>query len=387
MDRPQETATQTINNDETKENGNGNQNESRRLNLVHLNPIYKWIDSGEFDDYLRAHKAVVCATTASLLSTFAGYPLDSLKSRLQASRVPITVPRLARTILREEGIAGFYRGLWIPLVTISAVRAISFTIYNETKETLHKPIEQGGYGWSKDSRLSVGASGAVGGALAGGLISVGSTPFELVKVRRQLEYSIAAAKGIHIVKPPSTWSAVLDIFRGGSGGGAPKGITALWTGLRLHFIRDTMGTALYFFEYDSMRHLLGRLPNNEQGPTPVWAPIPPSFIPFVCGSLAGVSSWAIIYPLDVVKTKTQQRALAGEKYRGPFETLSRLIRGPATAPRSHFDGFMRLYRGLGVSALRSVTTHGLLWTILDSVSSWIDKRPYRDHGAVTYWPS
>ena len=115
------------------------------------------------------HKAVVCATTASLLSTFAGYPLDSIKSRLQASRTPITVPRLTVNIFREEGIAGFYRGIWIPLVTISAVRAVSFTIYNGTKERLH-----GKFGWSRDSLVSVASSGALGGALAGCLISFGS---------------------------------------------------------------------------------------------------------------------------------------------------------------------------------------------------------------------
>ncbi|KDN49325.1 hypothetical protein RSAG8_02027, partial [Rhizoctonia solani AG-8 WAC10335] len=38
----------------------------------------------------RRNKTVVCATSASLLSTLAGYPLDSLKSRLQASRTPIS---------------------------------------------------------------------------------------------------------------------------------------------------------------------------------------------------------------------------------------------------------------------------------------------------------
>ncbi|KAG8778700.1 hypothetical protein FRC16_003751 [Serendipita sp. 398] len=314
---------------------------------------------------------------------------------MATSRTSITVPRLAANILREEGIAGFYRGIWIPLVTISAVRAVSFTIYNETKDKLHGP-----YGWSRERLLSVGASGAVGGALAGCLISIGSVrecdfhvskdvvltspqAFELVKVRRQLEYSIAAAKGIQIVKPPSTWSAIKDIVRGANGdkmggtGNSPKGITALWTGMRLHWLRDTSGTALYFFEYDSMRYLLGRLPNGEQGPTPYWAPIHASIIPFVCGSLAGVSSWAIIYPLDVVKTKTQQRALSGLKYRGPIETLKRLLRGPEEAPRTMLAGFARLYRGLGVSAIRSVTTHGLLWTILDAVSGWIDHRPIR----------
>ena len=66
-----------------------------------------------------------------------------------------------------------------------------------------------------------------------------------------------------------------------------------------NLVRDTAGTALYFFEYDAMRHLLGRQRSGEQGPPPPWLPIPVSLIPFVCGSFAGVTSWALIYPLDV----------------------------------------------------------------------------------------
>ena len=136
-----------------------------------------------------------------------------------------------------------------------------------------------------------------------------------------------------------------------------------------------------------------------------------------------------------VKTKVQQRALAGERYRGVIETLTRLIRGefiiptfmitikniiPSQSPscvyapaflsfhpvfrirspvRNHEEtlipalafvpgpdpqnpkplvaGIGRLYRGLGVSAVRSVTTHGLLWTFFDLVSNYIDRLPVR----------
>lgn len=39
-------------------------------------------------------------------------------------------------------------------------------------------------------------------------------------------------------------------------------------------------------------------------------------------------------------------------------------------------GLTRIYRGLGVSALRSVTTHGLLWTFFDITSNYIDKLPH-----------
>ena len=84
----------------------------------------------------------------------------------------------------------------------------------------------------------------------------------------------------------------------------------MYTGWRLHFVRDTLGTALYFAEYDVMRHLLGRKRDGTssregdglvQGDVPDWAKgwLPKGLIPFLCGSLAGVTSWALIYPVDV----------------------------------------------------------------------------------------
>ncbi|RDB20958.1 putative mitochondrial carrier C29A3.11c [Hypsizygus marmoreus] len=325
------------------------------------NPLY---DPASFHDVLRRNKAVVCALSASYVSTFAGYPLDSLKSRLQTTKTPITIPRLAGLVYREEGIMGFYRGLWIPLMTISFVRAASFTIYSRTKEHFrnHNYL-------CRNSIIDVAITGGISGAMSGALISFTSCPFELVKIRRQLEYTIAASKGISLVKPPGTAEAVRDIVR-------TNGISGLYTGFRLHFLRDTSGTALYFLEYDGMRHLLGRNRSGEQGPTPPWLPIHQSVVPFFCGSLAGVTSWALIYPLDVVKTKVQQRALAGDQYRGVFETLHRLIRGPdPNAPKPLFQGLTRIYRGLGVSAVRSITTHGLLWTLFDLVAKYIDDLP------------
>ncbi|KIK57711.1 hypothetical protein GYMLUDRAFT_45878 [Collybiopsis luxurians FD-317 M1] len=320
--------------------------------------------STAFNDFLGRNKAVVSALSASGISTFAGYPLDSLKSRLQTTKTPITIPRLAMTVYKEEGVAGFYRGLWIPLLTISFVRAASFTIYTSTKEYFQKRQ------WlTRDSIIDVSVIGGISGALSGALISVGSAPFELVKVRRQLEFSIASSKGIHLAKAPGTLEAVRDIFR-------TSGLGGLYTGFRLHLTRDTTGTMLYFLEYDGMRYLLGRQRSGEQGPIPSWLPIHASFVPFVCGSFAGVTSWALIYPLDVVKTKVQQRALAGEKYRGPFETFYRLIRGPdPNNPKPLLAGVTRIYRGLGVSAIRSITTHGLLWTFFDTVANYIDNLP------------
>ena len=99
-----------------------------------------------------------------------------------------------------------------------------------------------------------------------------------------------------------------------------------------------------------------------------------------------------------MKTKVQQRALAGVQYRGPLETLHRLIRGEShllswqnhephyflgpdpNAPKPILLGMARIYRGLGVSALRSITTHGLLWTFFDLTANYIDQLPREPNG-------
>ena len=39
----------------------------------------------------------------------------------------MSVAKLAGVVYREEGITGFFRGLWIPLTTISFVRKSHFT--------------------------------------------------------------------------------------------------------------------------------------------------------------------------------------------------------------------------------------------------------------------
>ena len=141
--------------------------------------------------------------------------MDSLKSRLQTTKTPISVPRIALLVYREEGIIGFYRGLWIPLITISFVRtcsihisvecsgriapgramsgAASFTIYTRTKEFFrdHHLIDH-------SKLLGCATVGGIGGAMAGSLISFGSarvflTGFFLLIfslwVRRQLSNS------------------------------------------------------------------------------------------------------------------------------------------------------------------------------------------------------
>ncbi len=89
-------------------------------------------------------------------------------------------------VYREEGIMGFYRGLWIPLMTISFVRTCgdlpfclygltllqgpqASTIYSRTKENFRENNIL-----CRDSIIDVSLTGGVSGAMSGALISFGS---------------------------------------------------------------------------------------------------------------------------------------------------------------------------------------------------------------------
>ncbi|ORY58692.1 mitochondrial carrier [Leucosporidium creatinivorum] len=295
----------------------------------------------ELNEWLFVNRNTVAAATGSLVSTISGFPLDSVKARLQVKRYSSVLDCVQRTF-RDEGMGGFFRGVTIPLITITAVRTASFSIYSGVKDRLYDEH------WVKPhSASSVVTAGFLGGAASGLLLSCGTSAFEYTKIKLQLEYLIAVKKGIPF-EPRGTVQGFLDLYRQG-------GFRGLYTGFKLHALRDTIGTGFYFSFYDSARYAIAQNPD---------IPIPQFITTFGCGSAAGLASWTLIYPLDLVKAKVQRNALADLPYEKPWAIFRRLSD----------NGFTRLYRGLGVSAARSIFTHGLMWTVLESVRGQITRR-------------
>ena len=121
-------------------------------------------------------RMTVAAAASSAISTVAGFPLDSVKSRLQVKRYSGVLDCVSQTYA-QEGIRGFMRGIWVPLGTITVVRTLSFSIYSGTKNVLK------GYVEGSPNKWQIAGLGFAGGASSGILISTGSCAFELVKVR------------------------------------------------------------------------------------------------------------------------------------------------------------------------------------------------------------
>jgi solute carrier family 25 carnitine/acylcarnitine transporter 20/29 len=57
--------------------------------------------------------------------------LDSLKSRLQSSRESLSLPRLASSVIREEGVGGYVSTMVVTDDTVSGEGSRGF--YNSTR--------------------------------------------------------------------------------------------------------------------------------------------------------------------------------------------------------------------------------------------------------------
>lgn len=66
-----------------------------------------------------AYRTVIAASTSSVLSTFAAFPLDFAKSRMQSYKTTFTA-----TVALIIGTIHFRRGVLPPLISVTVVRSI-----------------------------------------------------------------------------------------------------------------------------------------------------------------------------------------------------------------------------------------------------------------------
>jgi hypothetical protein len=66
-----------------------------------------------------------------------------------------------------------------------------------------------------------------------------------------------------------------------------RGISALWTGFRLHFVRDVAGSGIYFGAYETFKQSLGTYFEIKDPNASTW-------IPGIAGGAAGLVGWTLV---------------------------------------------------------------------------------------------
>ncbi|KAI6377119.1 hypothetical protein MCOR25_002616 [Pyricularia grisea] len=260
-----------------------------------------------------------------------GNPLDVVKVRLQAAQPttaassgPILSPasplpsHTANTPHQSDAAASrsFSRiralaaGTAAPVLGYGALNALLFVSYNRTEALLNSAFA----GSNATSTAAAGSTTGsnlwttwIAGAVGGLATWVVSTPTELVKCRAQLALSSSSSPSS---QPgggaTSSWAVAKHAWR------TEGGIRAFYFGGGVTALRDSIGYGFYFWTYELCSQWIeGRRRERAAG----GAGLVDDFMSseaarvLLAGGLAGVVTWASVFPLDTVKTRVQAQQI------------------------------------------------------------------------------
>ncbi|PIA54565.1 hypothetical protein AQUCO_00900851v1 [Aquilegia coerulea] len=175
---------------------------------------------------------------AGVTSASATYPLDLVRTRLAAQTNVMYYRGIAhalRTICRDEGFLGLYKGLGASLLGVGPSIAISFSVYEtlRTSWQLRRP---------QDSTVLVSLAC---GSLSGIAASTATFPLDLVRRRMQLE----GAGGRSRVYKTGLFGTFGHIMQ-------TEGLCGLYRGILPEYYKVVPSVGLVFMTYEMMKALL-----------------------------------------------------------------------------------------------------------------------------------
>ena len=250
-------------------------------------------------------------------SVIVGHPFDTIKTRMQTNAGHETFAESVRAITRvPEGHGGWrslYRGFWPPLAGSLFFRSYVFSVYGFVYTALDNARPD-----SHSSQASI-AHVFVAGSVAGLARAAVESPLELLKTQQQQEQH----------RGQSPWRISRSVLPW-----VTRGYSA--TAAR------NMPMISAFFTLTEIANQCSAFMREH---------------PFIRGSTVSVVAWAIVWPLDVVKTRIQARAL-GSVSAGLLRECAEVYRGGA------------LYRGLLPGVLRAFFANGAGMFVYQYCQDW-----------------
>jgi len=276
----------------------------------------------------RAMDEAIAGATAGVVGTTLGYPLDSIKTRMQAGA---SSKGIVARIFREEGVRGFYRGVASPLAALTILNTLNFSTYARFRTLIGVSEKRLADGFFEP--LVPLAAAAVGPISA--LIS---TPFELVKT--QMVRSRASLSSSSSSSSSSSLAKAIELVR-------EHGVASLYRGHVVNTSREIVFLSTYFAVYEHTRvHLQA-------------SSLSPSFSIPLAGGISGAIGWFVSFPLDCIKSNIQIKAPAIDGVReGTLQVARALIKS---------KGFVGLYSGVVPSIARAFVVSSSRFTAYEGM--------------------
>ncbi|KAI2602663.1 solute carrier family 25 member 45 [Hypoxylon sp. NC1633] len=262
-----------------------------------------------------------------------GNPLDLLKVRLQA-RDAIPAQSAASYARQFESKSALVTGTAAPVLGYGALNALLFVSYNRSEAIMNAALNTPSNLWT------TWLAGAIGG-LATWVVS---TPTELIKCRAQLSSP-----------PTSSWGIAKQVLQ-------TEGIRGLYFGGVVTALRDGIGYGFYFWSYELSSKWVESNRQNVDNFSQDAAKV------LLCGGLAGVVTWASIFPLDVIKTRVQTQTFdpARISLLGSSPSSQRRLGVIEVARDAYREGGTRVFfRGLAVCSIRAFIVNAVQWAMYE----------------------
>jgi len=249
------------------------------------------------------------------------YPIDLVKTRMQNQRTGSYIGEILyrnsfdcfKKVVRHEGFTGLYRGLLPQLMGVAPEKAIKLTMNDLARDKIRNanggvlPI------WGEI------IAGGVGGASQ----VLFTNPLEIVKIRLQVAGEIASGEKISAV-------AVCREL----------GFFGLYKGARACFLRDIPFSMIFFPTYAHCKPALA----DENGYNS-----PGSLL--LSAAIAGCPAASLVTPADVIKTRLQVVARAGQTtYSGTLDAARKIYAE---------EGFRAFWKGAVARMCRSSPQFGV----------------------------
>ncbi|WOL00658.1 mitoferrin-like [Canna indica] len=283
-------------------------------------------------DGLHFWQFMVAGSIAGLVEHTAMFPVDTLKTRMQAGSPPCQPPlglrQVLRGILATEGPLGLYRGVGAMSLGAGPAHAVYFSVYELSKESLSRGNPNNPFAHAASGVLATVASDAV------------FTPMDTVKQRLQLKSS--PYKGVA--------DCVTRVLRG-------EGIRAFFASYKTTVLMNAPYTAVHFATYEAAKRGLMEISPESASDERV-------VVHATAGAAAGALAAALTTPLDVVKTQLQCQGVCG------CDRFSSSSTGEVIRAIIRRDGYAGLLRGWKPRMLFHAPAAAICWSTYEATKSF-----------------
>ncbi|KAH8129255.1 hypothetical protein FP744_10004464 [Trichoderma asperellum] len=247
----------------------------------------------------------------------------------------------------SQSSVAFMKGTAAPIFGYGALNALLFVSYNRSEAMLKKAASTQDAGWV------TWTAGAMGGLA----VWIVSAPTELIKCRAQMSNPAT-----------SSWTIFKQILR-------TDGVKGLYHGGVVTALRDSIGYGFYFWTYE-LAHRYWPTAQKRDGDTASGQRETSKVL--LCGGIAGIATWASVFPLDVIKSRlqTQQhsyqpatsaaasvftyRGIASKKRDGAWQIAKDTYREGGIRP---------FFRGLSICSARAFLVNAIQWAVYEWIMS------------------